>query len=336
MKSNLLARMAAILWLLMLSARATADMTCPNGMFNPVTDICWSCVMPVSIGSFPVGNIGGRSDIENPSSPVCACGFNVGLTIGFWEPALLTEVVRTPYCFPALGGLSLGAAIPAPRHGRSAAVATGDNQTSFYQAHYYIYPALFILGVLYGDPCLDSKPWDLGYITEVDPTWNDPALSSIFNAEAMLFANPISIAACAEDCLAATTNVGLPTLFWCAGCQGSIYTTDGWVPHHNGLVDSSLLLTQRLLFKLHKQGTAWRYNGSDALCGPVIDFMMDKRAYRSQMVAPIPASDCSALGASSISWRAGKEYPFAGEDAAYLLFRKRNCCETSAVPAPGP
>ena len=60
---------------------------------------------------------------------------------------------------------------------------------------------------------------------------------------------------------------------------------------------------------------------------------MDKRAYRTQMVAPIPSSDCQSLGASSVAWVGGKEYPYAGEDAAYLLFRKRNCCETSAVQA---
>ena len=317
-------------WLMsILSVQAGAAGTCSSGFFNPITDVCWSCVMPVSIGSIPIGNIsniGGRSDIENPSVPVCTCGVNVGLTIGLWEPAVLTEVVRTPYCFPGLGGLSLGAVVPAPAHGRSAT-------SSFYQAHYYIYPLLFILGVLNDDPCLDSRPWDLGYITEVDPTWNDPALGAIFNAESMLFANPITIAACAADCVSATVSTGIQTLFWCAGCQGGIYPTEGWVAHHTGLVDTSLLLTQRLLFKLHKQGTAWRYNGSDALCGPVIDFVMDKRAYRTQMVSPIPASDCQSLGASSAVWGAGKEFPVAGEDAAYLLFRKRNCCETSAVKA---
>ena len=324
-----------IFWLMFWGARSDAGAAgnCASRIFNPVTDVCWSCVMPVSIGSVPIGNIGGRSDIENPSNPVCACGLKVGLTIGFWEPALMTEVVRTPYCFPGLGGLTLGEVIPAPGHGRDVDPLTGVTKSSFYQAHYYIYPLLFILGVLNSDPCLDNRPWDLGYITEVDPTWGDSALGAIFNAEAMLFANPITIAACAEDCVAATTNVGLPSLFWCAGCQGGIYPTEGWVGHHNGMVDSSLLLSQRLLFKLHKQGTAWRYNGSDALCGPVIDFMMDKRAYRTQMVAPIPSSDCQSLGASSVAWVGGKEYPYAGEDAAYLLFRKRNCCETSAVQA---
>ena len=309
---------------------------CPNGIFNPVSDICWGCVMPVSIGSVPIGNIGGRSDIDNPSLPVCTCGVNVGLTVGFWEPALLLETVRTPYCFPGLGGISLGEAIPAPRHGRqtTAPNGLGPAQTSFYQQHYYVYPLFYILGVLYGNSCLDNRPWDLGYITEIDPTWGDPSLGAIFNAESILFANPIAIAACAADCVMASANVGLPNLFWCAGCQGGIYPNEGWVPHHNGLADTSSLLAQRLLYKLHKQGIAWRYNGADAMCGSVIDPMMDKRAYRSQMLFPVPADDCRALGATTATWRAWKEFPLGGEDAMYILFRKRNCCMQSAVGKP--
>src|ERR1035437_7171329 len=197
-------------------------------------------------------------------------------------------------------------------HGRNASPETHQTQSSFYQSHYYVYPLLYILGVIAKDPCFESQSFDLGYITEVDPTWADDSLGAIFNAEAFLFANPVTIAACAEDCLAASTNIGLPSLFWCAGCQGDVYPQSGWVSAHIGMVDSSMLLTQRLLYKLHKQGTAWRYNGSDALCGPVIDFKMDKSGYRSQMVTPTADSDCHALGASTIVWGTGKEYPMAG------------------------
>lgn len=308
---------------------------CPSALINPVTDVCWGCTMPLTIGSVAIGNIGGHRDIDsNPSNPICNCGLNVGVAIGFWEPAILMETVRTPYCFPGLGGINVGEPIPAPRHGRSANYQSGATDSSFYQEHYYIYPLFYMLGVLVDDPCLDQRPWDLGYITEIDPTWNDPALGAIFNAESVLFANPIAIASCAADCVTATQSVSSSPLFWCAGCQGSVYPSVGWVQHHNGMVDSSLLLSQRLLAKLHKQGTAWRYHEADALCGPVIDLKLDKRAYRSQMVYPVPTADASTLGASSISWRAGKEFPIAGEDAIYLLFRKRNCCQTSSVKMP--
>ena len=332
-------RMAALLLGLVLMGSADVAMAvgCPSGFINPVTDVCWACTMPLSIGSVPIGNIGGHNDIaSNPSNPLCVCGLKWGVSLGFWEPAVMMETVRTPYCFPGLGGVNMdmSGAIPAPRHARSPNQRSGQTESSFYHVHYYVYPLFHLLGVLNDDPCIDRLPWDLAYITEVDPTWNDPSLGAIFNAEAVLFANPITIAACVEDCVAASSNFGLPSLFWCAGCQGGIYPNQGWVQHHNGLVDASLLLTQRLLFKMHKQGTAWRYHGGDALCGPVIDLKMDKQAYRSQMVYPVPAADCSPLGASSLPWRAAKEFPIAGEDAVYLLFRKRNCCQTSGLNYP--
>ena len=318
---------------LALTLRVAVAGTCPTAIINPVTDVCWACTMPLSIGAVEVGTIGFQPDIDsNPGNPVCNCGLKVGLAIGFWEPTVLMETVREPYCFPGLGGVTLGMPIPAPRHARGTNFQTGLSETSFYHVHYYIYPLLAVLGVLLDDPCLDQRPWDLGYITEIDPTWNDPALGAIFNAESILFANPIAIASCASECVAATAGFPLPWLFWCAGCQGGIYPNQGWVQHHYGMVDASMLLTQRLLFKLHKQGTAWRHHGPDALCGPVIDLKLDKRGYRNQMLYPIPTPDRSdALGGSTLPWRAGKEFPIAGEDALYLLFRKRNCCQTASI-----
>ena len=35
---------------------------------------------------------------------------------------------------------------------------------------------------------------------------------------------------------------------------------------------------------------------------------------------------CQPFGRSTIVWGAGKEYPVRGEDFAFMLFRKRNCC----------
>ena len=35
---------------------------------------------------------------------------------------------------------------------------------------------------------------------------------------------------------------------------------------------------------------------------------------------------CQPFGRSTIVWGAGKEYPARGEDFAFILFRKRNCC----------
>ncbi len=313
---------------------AAQDATCVGRFANPVSDICWSCVLPLTIGTSTVGTLGDQEDLPefNPTKPVCSCGTNpiIGITVGFWEPARLVEVVRRPFCLPALGGANLNPGIATPGHGRRASFF-GDQEV-FYQAHWYGNPVLSWLEVLGDFPCLEQGTLDLAYMTEVDPLWNDDEMTLIFNPEAVLFANPVAVAACSADCVAATFGFGLQQMFWCAGCQGVVYPMDGWVSHSMGGVRSSLLLAQRLMTKMHKELVTWSYHGERGLCGPYYQPRMDKRTYKTQMLYPIPNTKkiggkcCQTLGRSTVLWGAGREYPAKGEDFGYLVFRKKNCC----------
>ena len=106
----------------------------------------------------------------------------------------------------------------------------------------------------------------------------------------------------------------------------------GHVAAHIGGVQASSLLMQRMLGKMHRQLLAWRYHGRDAQCGPKLQPVIDKTAYKTQMLYPIPNTSkglgqcCQPLGRTTQLWGAGKEYPIKGEDFAYMIFRKRNCC----------
>src|SRR3546814_15425780 len=80
---------------------------------------------------------------------------------------------------------------------------------------------------------------------------------SIINPEAALFGNPIAQAACAADCVLASAGFANDLLFWCGGCQGSIYPFSGSVAAHVGGVQASLLLTERMIAKLHREGLLW-------------------------------------------------------------------------------
>jgi hypothetical protein len=226
---------------------------------------------------------------------------------------------------------------PRSRHlGAAAARFTrseGDGDGgSFYQAHFYVNPVLYWLEVVTDFPCLERGSFDLAYLTEVDPLWNDDELTLILNPEAVLFANPVAVAACAADCVAATAGFGIAEMFWCAGCQGGIYPFDGHVPYHMGGVRTAELLAQRLTAKMHRELLAWGWHGKPGLCGPYFLPAMDKTAYKAQLTYPVAntAKDggrcCQPFGRSTIVWGAGKEYPVRGEDFAFMLFRKRNCC----------
>ncbi|MDI9640426.1 conjugal transfer pilus assembly protein TraU [Geitlerinema splendidum] len=305
---------------------------CSGRFVNPITDICWSCLFPISIGPVRV-NGGGREDTHNPSQIPCFCPkppipLAPGIPVGFWEPARLVDVTRIPFCMVSMGGLKMGnSTVGYGVHG-----ANGDRQTqnSFYQVHWYVYPVIYWLELLIDFLCLEQQSFDVGYITELDPLWNADELSFILNPEAVLFGNPIAQAACAADCTAATAGFPLNSLFWCGGCQGSLYPFTGNNAAHNGGVQASLLMVQRMMAKLHRELLLWGTSGQEALCQKIPLPIIKKSQYKTQMTYPRPTTRgpmaCNPLGRTEVIWGSGREFPYKGEDFGYLIWRKKNCC----------
>jgi len=314
-----------------------ASATCEGKFTNPITDICWSCAFPLTLGGARIWS-DNQEDTSNPGNPVCGCSNppRIGVSIGFWEPVRQVEAVRHPWCFPSLGGLSLDPGVDAPRHGGDHYDGKGG---SFYQAHWYPNPILYWLQVLLEDACLEQGQFDLAYMTDLDPLWNDSELTFIINPDVALFSNPAAQAVCAADCVAATAGFPQNGLYWCAGCQGSLYPLDGWVASHIGGVQASTLIVQRMAAKMHRELLIWAASGSSGQCGYYPQLLMDKTNYKMQMVYPVPNTKkidgrcCQPFGRTTAVWGAGKEFPYRGEDFAYMVFRKRNCCATVFAPA---
>lgn len=326
-----------ILSLLMLLACQIAEAECFGKMTNPITDVCWSCLFPISIGSFTVFE--GKEDYDtlNAVSPVCQCPTpfpRVGITVGFWEPIRMVDVVREPFCFVGLGGVKIdagGGYIQASRGSQS--YDAGSSRQSNYQVHWYKYPALAWLELISFATCLEKGEFDLAMMTEFDPGWDDDVANFIISPEAGLFGNPLAQAACAADCIAASSGkLPLDALFWCAGCQGSIYPLSGSVANQTSAVQGSTLLTERLTFKMHREGLLWGSMGKHGLCGTYPMPIMEKSQYKSQMTYPATAFNkgpilaCNPYGRTSVLWGSGKSTPITGEDFGYLVWRKRNCC----------
>lgn len=316
---------------------AFAASTCTGKFMNPITDICWSCIFPISIGSATILQMG-QEDIENAvGSPICACGpppfGKIGIAIGFWEPARQVDVTRTPWCFTSLGGATIGSGIaPNPSVSQGNRSRRASN-TSFYQAHWYVNPVLYWLEVLSETSCLEQGGFDIAYVTELDPSWNDDELAVILSPDVFLFANPAAQAACAADCVAATAGFPLSPMQWCGGCQGSMFPLNGHVQSHVGGVQASSLIMQRYAMKLHREFLAFAGNGIPGWCGMYPAPVLDKRIYKYSMLYPSSQGKgpdgrcCQPMGRTTHLWSAGKEYPIKGEDFAYMMYRKRNCCE---------
>jgi hypothetical protein len=82
--------------LLLILLASEAQAKCTGRFVNPISDICWECLFPISIGGAEIAQ-GIAPDAGNPSSPICACGLpvpRVGISAGFWEPVRLVDVTR--------------------------------------------------------------------------------------------------------------------------------------------------------------------------------------------------------------------------------------------------
>lgn len=319
---------------LMVTQPASAT-SCKGEFANPITDLCWSCMFPISVGGIDIINDGQLDYDTGVDGPLCNCGLEVGITVSFWEPIRRIGVSRKPFCLVSLGGVEIDPGVDAPEHGRSLnGTGSESGQTdAFYQAHYYQDPILYWMEVVMDNPCMEKSPFDLAYLTEVDPMWNDDELTLIINPEANMFTSMASHAACAADCVAATDGVPQKELFWCAGCQGSLYPLTGNLSNHTSGPISSSVILQRLLTKMHRQFTLQSANGSEGLCGYYPQPLIDKREYKYTMLYPIPQTEkvggqcCQPLGRTTQIWASGKEFPYDGEDFAYQVFRKRDCCQ---------
>lgn len=323
----------AAMALLMCSQNAHAALDCHGKFPNLATDICWSCSFPMKFGAGAITLPASTAQEDTPNAggaPICACGLNPGVKVSFWEPVRHVDVVRKPFCMSAMGGVEIDPGFDAPNGTQTKKDHTSTS--SFYQAHWYVDPVMVVLGAVLDSPCLEQSVFDVAYMTEFDPLWNDDELTSILNPDSFLFGNLISRLACGVDCVFSTIGFGSNTLFWCAGCQGSMYPLNGHVAAHIGGVQASSLIVSRLINKMHRMGLMWAANGSEGMCGYYPQPLMDKTNYKYQMHFPVAQDKidgkcCQPLGRSTILWGAGKEIPGVGEDFAYMIFRKRDCCQ---------
>jgi conjugal transfer pilus assembly protein TraU len=298
---------------------------CSGKFLNPIGDVCWHCILPISIGG------SWTNDAQmNYKNPICWCpGSSVplpGIRIGLWEPARLVDVSREPFCFVSLGGIRLNVKVFSGTGGSSVA---GENGVHNWHVHYYVIPLLNILGLLLNFSCGEVAGMEVIYLTELDPLWLDDELSMILNPEAAFFGGPIAQAACAADCLAATNKAPLNKLFWCAGCHGSMFPLTGNVTGDYGGLQTSLLVTERILFKMARQLLLWDTSSEEALCGPVPSPLLHKDQYRTQLTFPMAMNTgdgCKNIGASNLLYDTQREFPLKGESFGYLIWKRRNCC----------
>lgn len=287
---------------------------------------CYACMLPLSIAGVQVLH-GHMPDPQGSvGSPICVCPMppplfmRIGIPVSFFEPSRLIDVVKDPYCFAGMGfGLSLNPMGAGTK-------GDGEDRTrTFFQSHYYIFPVYAMLELMTDFICLEKSGFDMAYITEVDPLWQDDMLTAIINPEALLFGNPITNLACIADSVSSQANVALDPLFWCKGSWGNAYPLTGNT-NTKDYVEDSASVAASVIYKLHRQLILWGSWGQAGLCGYYPDPIWRKSAYRLQIMAPLPHPTATGIGQSGLLWSFTKNIPFVGDNFNYLLFKKRECC----------
>lgn len=242
-------------------------------------------VFPISLGGVTINPFGNLPNFEScGNSPVCVCILgtppipHIGLTASLWMPTSVIETVKTPFCFPLLGlsipGASayLGSANNASHKPASGGEEKQPQNTSD-EVHYIEYPIFLPLNLFVAITSgnmlqILGAVGNIGYISEIDPTWKSDMLSTVLDPESILFANPIAQLSCMAD--SATSAVGEPLdpLFWCMGSYGSTYPVAQQI-NSFGNVQGSAGLAARTLFHLSRMLRLWSTESCAGICGPI-------------------------------------------------------------------
>lgn len=325
---SVLTSFALLMSLFLTPTSQAAVVECQGRFVNPITDVCWLCIFPISIGSAAV-SAGINVDTPNPASPIQVCPMpppifkRIGIAMGYWEPVALVDVTRSPFCMVNLGA-SLGGGF---NIGTGTDGDVGRAEGTFYQVHWYKYPLTYWLNIIASAGCLEGGDMDIAYLSELDPTWNVSSVALVLSPEAMLFNNVIAQAACAADAVAASFGKPLDALFWCAGAHGGMYPFTGHTSNEFSPLTASTLLAEKMAFKLHRQGMIMNSIGADtAVCYEYPSPIMPKERWRYQMTNMIPDSAiCHPVGRSTMVWGTGHMTPADRHNYGYLMWRKRNC-----------
>lgn len=326
-----------VIFFLSVSGHAVADPGCQNANIisgKLITDICWSCIFPITIAGVPMSGGQGSPPSGSAKTPLCACEDNLGVPragvlTAMWEPARLVEFQRVPGCSSVLNGAMFPFDRTNQGHHGNGVMDGGDG--SFMHYHYYAFPLLIMLELFVKSSCNPDGFMDLDimYMSELDPTWNNDELAFFTNPEAAAVANPVATMACMPDAISSSVGKPIKELFWCAGSWGNLYPISGHQTGGNGVIHDSSLLSARVLAALHRRGLAWKTMGEGAMCRGVLSPMLPKTQYKFTLLHPIAETNSShVMGESTLTWGLARTIPAVGEDPVYTIWRWNDCCNS--------
>lgn len=272
------------------------DFSCPDESMNVLTNVCIDCFFPLRIAGIPVG---GGSLPNDVYSPICICPaptflcpicVRIGLVSGGWFPEGIFEVTPREYCSPTMGGTILMDDLTNRGVSKYSAGLTYNN------AHYLPYPIGLVSDLLTDFACSlpSTSVTDVGMWSELDPTWDNPALAALKTPDGVPLTMGSDLMAtmalgCAAEYLAMQANGDFFGTRWCTGGSGQTYPLTGYAidsgnPALIGALQATRLLDE--MYRLGMQGKTWGNKSQVCKGNPEYSVSIPKNGHRMQQVSP--------------------------------------------------
>lgn len=324
------------------AASAQVASVCTGKMYNPVTDTDWNDFFPLTIAGTAYSG-GGNTDpaLMDAMPPVCVCptifGIPfVGVGVTYWQPLYVSEIENRPGCLSSLGGIQvLGGAynMLASEQTTSDAYHSGETANRM-QVHWYEYPVFGMLDLLKSVECHNPSGFNLAYMTELDPLWQDDMWSAMFTPEAALFDNVLATSSCAVDAVASNLHHTLDPMFWCAGSWGNLYPLSGNSSHTGDPFEMNNQIQSKFIARNHRMGLMWQTIGPDAVCSSVPNPIWVKSQYRYDQIGPIVRKGTAVVTGDSgkfLQFPPVTNFPPQGNETINLIWQGQQCC-LKAIP----
>lgn len=338
----------AIITMLLFPFHALAMInTCRGSFLNPFSEIHWPLIFPVKIGGitlFPSSEDSADLAHDASTSPVCICPapppamIRIGTPISYYEPKQIIETVKSPFCFPSLGTSS-----PLDFYKGK---LSGDHMTEDHsddgsghtraQAHFIIFPVWAMMDMFKDLVCKDelgqvADSLDIGYLSEVDPFWNEDKLSLLIRPETILFANPLAQLSCIADTVRVNVQRPTDTLFWCMGSWGATYPMTGVITNPDSIAGNAAIAA-RMLANVSRQGLV--ADGNVNVCSSAPTPIWIKSHYLMSISRPMMGKQAIPIGRSSLVWGNFKNPGVPGwlsnpDNFVWPLFSRQTCCVTA-------
>ena len=312
-----------------LIAAAPAQAACTDDEFmDPINDVVWDCIFPITIASIPL-DFGNHPPDNEAGGLLCECPgqgiYGIGFLVTFWEPARVVETVADPWCFPTMGmELDGGSNLGYEGSGTLYRDAGLNSNIAYQNYHYYITPMWAILDLFTDIPCISDEPsFDLAMVSEIRPDWHDDLTAAQYYPETSLMASAPVVMVCMADAIAAGFQRPIDALYWCMGSWGTTYPMSGHIVVQD-YVTANAGIAGKAMFVQARTGLLPDRAVNYCAATPIPIWV--KSHWRMQQIDPAVDNRCHAIGHPGILWTDRKNPIGKQDNFSWLLFRKVRCC----------